>query len=194
MRKLVLALAGVCLVAFTAAGARAGDKEDDGENGLRRLKGTYTFRLTPATSFAPVYDGSSGKPDSGVASAPRQDILRIGVFTSDGAGNLSGHAIATTDDGLVTLIIDFAFSGTYTVNADGTGIAQLVPGTINSCKDGNGGVSGEDCAAFEGVEMFAFVLNSHGDDKTVDLIQIDNAGGGAKIFLTGQAKKRSSSH
>ena len=47
-----------------------------------------------------------------------------------------------------------------------------------------------DCATFEGPESYAFVLNQHGEDKTLDLIQTDNDGGGAKIFLTGQAKRR----
>ncbi len=156
---------------------------------LPPLKGTFSFRLTPATSFAPFYDGTAGKPLSGVATAPRQDILRVGVFTADGAGGLTGHAIATTDDGGTTLIIDFTFSGTYTVNTDGTGTANVTPVALGSCVNGDG-VAVTGCLAFEGPERYAFVLSRHGDDKVMDLIQIDNAGGGAKVFLTGQASRR----
>src|SRR6188768_3613456 len=74
-----------------------------------RLKGTYTFRMTPAVSFAPWYDGTNGR-DSGVTTAPRQDILRVGTFTANGRGAISGHTIATTDDGATTVVIDFTWS------------------------------------------------------------------------------------
>jgi hypothetical protein len=151
------------------------------------LKGDYTFRLVPVTSFAPFYDGTNGK-DSGVVSAPRQDILRVGTFTAyDGA--ISGHSIATTDDGLTTVVIDYTFSGTYTMNPDGTGQVTIDTVTVadGSCTPAQ---APGDCATFEGSESYAFVLNQHGEDKTLDLIQTDNDGGGAKIFLTGQAKRR----
>lgn len=151
------------------------------------LKGDYTFRLVPATSFAPFYDGTNGK-DSGVVAAPRQDILRVGTFTADGSA-LSGHAIATTDDGLTTVVVDYTFSGTYTTNADGTGQITIAAVTVGdeSCTPAQApGV----CASFEGPESYAFVLNQHGEEKSLDLIQTDNEGGGAKIFLTGEAKRR----
>lgn len=200
MKKLVLALTGVLLVAFATAPAHAKKSDhssssgsgESSSSGPKRLFGTYTFHLKPATSFAPVYDGTAGKPDSGVASAPRQDILRVGVFTADGAGHLTGHTIATTDDGLTTWIIDFTWAGTYTVSADGTGTISMNPTdseVINSCVDGDGAaVVG--CEAAEGAETYAFVLNRHGEQKGLSLIQTDNAGGGAKIFLTGEARKR----
>jgi hypothetical protein len=154
----------------------------------RSVRGSYSFRLTPVTSFAPWYDGTNGK-DSGVVTAPRQDILRVGTFSADGNGGVSGHTIATTDDGLTTVIIDFTFSGTYTVNDDGTG--QLTIDTVNvtdaSCTPAQ---APGDCATFEGPETYAFVINSHGAEKLVSLIQTDNDGGGAKIFLTGEARRR----
>ena len=129
-----------------------------------------------------------------MATAPRQDILRVGVFTADGAGNLKGRTIATTDDGLVTLKIDFDWTGTYTLNDMGLGeivIDAPLAADINSCVNGdNPPVPQAGCEAFEGLERFAFVLNPHGDDKLVSLIQTDNDGGGAKIFLTGDAKRR----
>jgi len=186
-RRLVLALLGVGVVMLWALEAFAVD--DNGANG--RLKGTFSFHLRPATSFAPFYDGTAGKPNSGVATAPRQDILRVGVFTANGAGDLTGHAIATTDDGSTTLIIDFTFSGTFTVNADGTGTASVSPVTINSCVTGDGtSLPVTTCSGLEGSETYAFVLNGLGDDKAVSFIQTDNAGGGAKIFLTGEARRR----
>jgi len=183
-------LAGLLLLAL-AVGAQAKQGGNGNSNGLltnKSLRGRFSFRLVPATSFAPFYDGTAGKPDSGVATAPRQDILRVGVFTADGAGNLTGRMIATTDDGLTTVIIDFTFSGTYTVNSDGTGNLAISPTVADSsCTPAQpAGV----CATFEGDETYAFVLNNHGEDKLVSLIQTDNVGGGAKIFLTGEAKRQ----
>ena len=152
------------------------------------LKGDYSFRLVPATSFAPFYDGTNGK-DSGVVTAPRQDILRVGTFTADSNGGVSGHVISTTDDGLTTVVIDYTFTGTYTLNPDGTGTLAISAITLDddSCTPAQ---AAGDCATFEGPESYAFVLNQHGEDKSLDLIQTDNEGGGAKIFLTGQAKRR----
>jgi len=42
------------------------------------------------------------------------------------------------------------------------------------------------CATFVSAEDYAFVLN-RGDGQSVELIEADQAGGGAKIFLTGRA-------
>ena len=156
------------------------------QNSADRLKGTYTFRMTPAVSFAPWYDGTNGR-DSGVTTAPRQDILRVGTFTGN-RGSVTGHTIATTDDGQTTVVIDFTWSGTYTVNADGTG--KLVITSVNvtdaSCTPGQAPGA---CATFEGPESYAFVINNHGSEKAVNLIETDNVGGGAKIFLTGVASR-----
>jgi hypothetical protein len=148
--------------------------------------GVYTFRLTPVVSFAPFYDGTGGR-DSGVLTAPRQDILRVGTFTLDGKGKVSGHTIATTDDGATTVVIDFMFTGTYTLNSDGTGMLNISPVDI---KDTSCTPATSDCATFEGPETYAFVINRHGDQKVLSLIQTDNEGGGAKIFLTGEALRR----
>src|SRR5262245_25761330 len=104
-RTWVACAALLVLSASAALGAGGDDQGQDNNNqgqndnnqgqgkGNKNLKGTYTFRLVPATSFAPFVAGS------GVESAPRQDILRVGVFTADGNGNLTGRTIATTDDG-----------------------------------------------------------------------------------------------
>lgn len=192
-RRLLLTtwVVSAALLALSASGAvgknnGSGNGNDNNNSQKNRLNGAYTFRLVPATSFAPFV------PGSGADTAPRQDILRVGVFTADGAGNLTGRTIATTDDGLVTLKIDFNWTATYIL--DSLGLGEIVinapgAGDINACVNGdNTPVAG--CEAFEGQERFAFVLNPHGDDKEVGLIQTDNAGGGAKIFLTGDAKRR----
>ena len=180
-------IVGLLLLGAPLAAAQVADKK--GPNVPKpSIRGSYSFRLTPVTSFAPWYDGTNGK-DSGVISAPRQDILRVGTFTADGMGGVSGHTIATTDDGLTTVIIDFTFSGTYTVNDDGTG--SLTIDTVNvtdgSCTPAQ---SPGACAGFEGPETYAFVINRHAAEKWISLIETDNQGGGAKIFLTGEARRR----
>ena len=155
------------------------------------IKGTYAFRMSGATSFAPFYDGSAGKTNSGVATAPRQDVLRVGVFKTDGKGGLTGRTIATTDDGLSTVVIDFNWTGTYAVstNGDGTGTMTINAPTaanINSCMSGDGApLSG--CEAYEGTETYAFVVSGSKQEHTLNLIETDNAGGGAKIFMHGTA-------
>jgi hypothetical protein len=140
------------------------------------LSDTFAFRFVPAESFAPFLNPSTcpNAPNAGVCSAPRQDILRVGIITFDGNGNVTGHALATTDDGQTTVVKDFNFNGTYTINPDGTGTLSIAPTT--SIPD-------------EGPETYSFVLNKGGANRpsTVDLAETDNAGGGAKIFLTGTA-------
>src|SRR6202521_5620732 len=101
------------------------------------LKGVFAFQLHGLTSFAPFFDGSSGKTNSGIASAPRQDIMRVGVFTSDGKSNLVGRTIATTDDGISTVVIDYNWTGIYSITNNGLGTITIHAPTnsdINSCK------------------------------------------------------------
>ena len=140
------------------------------------VSGTFTFRLVPAESFAPFFNPATcpSAPDSGICGAPRQDILRVGVLTFDGSGGVTGHTVATTDDGQTTVIKDFNVSGTYTVNADGTGTLSISPTSP---------------IADEGAETYSFVLNKGNSNRpsTIDLTETDNDGGGAKIFLTGAA-------
>src|SRR6266513_2343009 len=140
------------------------------------LSGTFMFRLVPAESFAPFLNPATcpNAADAGVCTAPRQDILRVGVITFDGSGGVTGHTLSTTDDGQSTVVKDFNFSGTYTVNPDGTGTLSIAP-TV--------------ATADEGPETYSFVLNKGNvnQSSTVDLAETDNTGGGAKIFLTGKA-------
>jgi len=186
MKQGSLSLLAVVVLLAPPAGAEPA--RHGGPPGLRQLSGEYSFHLTPAVSFAPFYDGAGGR-DSGVLSAPRQDILRVGTFIADGAGGVSGHTIATTDDGATTVVIDFTFTGTYTVNPDGTGTLDIEPVDVTDASCTPAQAAGE-CATFEGPETFAFVVNRHGAEKLVSLIQTDNIGGGAKIFLTGEARRR----
>jgi hypothetical protein len=184
----MLSLALLLPFAATTVGAQGAESAAKPVRPKHLIRGDYSFRLTPATSFAPWYDGTNGK-DSGVIAAPRQDVLRVGVLSVDAKGGVSGHTIATTDDGLTTVVIDFTFSGTYTLNDDGTGTLSI--GTVNvtdaSCAPAQAASA---CATFEGPETYAFVVNNHGEEKSLDLIETDNEGGGAKIFLTGEAKRR----
>jgi hypothetical protein len=147
---------------LTTLGAGAAPKFKYSE---RSLLGAYAVRLTPVTSFAP-FDANSG-----IATAPRQDILRVGVLSFDGRGGVSGRFVATTDTNLgATETRDYKFTGTYTIDSDGFGEMTITPaaGTLD-----------------EGTEVYSLKINAR--VKTLLLIQKDNDGGGAKIFLTGEA-------
>ena len=187
-KKGLLAVAVALFLSPLAVDAQARRPEPPPGPKPKQLKGDYSFRLTPVTSFAPWYDGTNGK-DSGVVTAPRQDILRVGTFSAKNNGTVTGHTIATTDDGLTTVVIDFTWSGDVTVNDDGTGTLDIttVDVTDTSCMPAQAPGM---CATFEGPESYAFVINNHGEEKLVSLIQTDNVGGGAKVFLTGEARRQ----
>ena len=141
-------------------------------NPLKDLKGVYSFRLVPATSFSPL-----NPTGSGLDTAPRQDILRVGTLVFDGAGNVKGRIVATTDDSTGnTVVKNFRITGTYTAGTDGFGTLSITPVTPAA--------AGEDITD-EGAETYAFRLNDRA--RLLHLIQTDNEGGGAKIFLTGDA-------
>ncbi len=145
------------------------------------LSGKYAFRLTGEKSFA----AESGT--SGLDTAPRQDILRVGAFTSGGGGAVTGHTLATTDDNNgYTVLIDFTWKGSYTVNSDGTGTLTVSSVSLTSCRDESGPITCD--SNWEGAETYSIVLSA--GNTTIDMVQTDNSGGGAKIFLTGQAKKQ----
>lgn len=180
-RFAILAFAAVLAPRIDAAPAKP-----TGPKGSK-LMGQYSFRLTPVVSFAPFYSG--GSRDSGVLTAPRQDILRIGTFSVDKNGDVTGHTIATTDDGATTVVIDFTFTGTAALSDDGTGSLTIDAVTVDDTSCTPAQPAG-DCATFEGPETYAFVVNNHGAEKLVSLIQTDNEGGGAKIFLTGEARRQ----
>ena len=178
--------------------------DNDGSN-APSIKGNYAFRMTPAKSFAADAPADPGA----IASSPRQDILRVGTFSADGAGNLSGHTLATTDtiQGHTWLVI-FDWTGKYVVNSDGTGFFSVDTIKSMSCTDMTVAHSGTTphpvtaggapilgnvtatCTAananVEGHEDYAFVFATPGGKK-IEFIETDNDGGGAKIFMTGTA-------
>ena len=162
-----------------AALAASPKKSDDGGLTNKSVSGTYSFRLVPATGFAATAPLDPG----GVAGAPRQDILRVGVFTADGAGNLTGHTLATTDTNAgATMLIDFTWTGTYSVNPDGTGTLRIndPPLLGQICTDTTAAIPSPGACATdeEGAETYSIVVNNHASDKTIDLAQIDNVGRG----------------
>ncbi len=163
---------------------------------VNSFKGTFAFQMHGITSFAPFFDGSSGKTNSGIASAPRQDIMRVGVFTSDGKSNLVGRTIATTDDGITTIVIDYSWTGLFTIVTNGLGTITIKAPTssdIHSCKTGDG-TPQSGCETFEGPETYAFVITGNSRTKALILTETDNPGGGAKIFMTGAAWTQDTTH
>ena len=173
--------------------------------GAPSINGVYAFRMTPAKSFTADAPADPG----GIAGAPRQDVLRVGVFTADGAGNLSGHTLATADtDQGNTWLVTFDWAGKYIVNSNGTGYFSVDTITNMVCTDmtvdhtgstphpaaaGGTPLAGNvacptGTAAVEGHEDYAFVFSTAGG-KQLQFIETDNAGGGAKIFMTGTANR-----
>ena len=166
-----------------------------------KIKGRYAFRMTPVKSFTTDAPGDPG----GLASATRQDILRVGVFTAEGDGNLKGHTIATTDTNTgVTWMITFDWTGKFAMNADGIGFFSVNTISNMVCTDmtvnhtgatphpvttGGTPLAGNVACPTdaEGHEDYAFVFTTRGG-KRLEFIQTDNAGGGAKVFLTGVAE------
>jgi hypothetical protein len=162
--------------------------------------------MTPAKSFSADAPADPG----GIAGVPRQDVLRVGVFTADGGGNLTGHTLATTDtiQGQ-TWLVSFDWTGKYVVNPNGTGFFSVDAITNIGCTDmtvshsgptphpvatgGTPTTNNVSCptgdAAIEGHEDYAFVFSIPGGKK-FEFIQTDNAGGGAKIFMTGTATRQ----
>lgn len=155
--------------------------------GAQDLKRTWSFVLGPATSFAEVPPQICPLTDPGnVALAPRQNVMRVGELTFDGASGVTGHAITTTDDNSGnTIVINYNWSGTYTVFADGTGFLIMVP--ENPFPDTNctpaqpPGV----CATLEATEIYAMVIAQ--SRSKIFLNETDNFLNQAKIFMTGEA-------
>src|SRR5262245_12500800 len=118
MKKSPTLLAVLSVFALLSSSAFAKDFKYSEKN----LKGAYTFRLVPATSFSPF------SATSGLDTAPRQDFLRVGVFVADGKGNVKGRMVATTDDNAGTTVIkNFRFTGTYDIGVDGFGTLSIQP-------------------------------------------------------------------
>ena len=166
------------------------------------LKGRFTTHLEPATSFAGTVLGDA----AGVTAAPRQHVMRVGYIDWDGIGGASGRFIATTDTNAgQTMTIDYLWTGSYTVNPDGTGTLNITlikvppdPAPAPVCTPDpppEGGVCTDYIApsplspvpAYVPPETFALTISKR--YNTVSLVQ-QNSVGGAKIFLQGQAVRQ----
>jgi hypothetical protein len=189
---------------------------------------TFAFRMEPVKSFSSDNSNQTTTVGgSGLADAPRQDILRVGVLTAKADvdsctvtgsvttctpsthGTLTGRTIATTDTNTgATKVIVFNWTGEFKVNMDGTGVFTVNAPTALSCFDSTAAVlfatpigaapgpppppaitTPANCPLTdEGAETYAFVIVV--SREKIEFIQTDNSGGGAKIFLTGGARKQ----
>ncbi len=159
----------------------------EASNPCEKLKGNFAFRLVSVKSF------SAESGTSGLAGAPHQDILRVGVLTIQGNCTLTATVRATVDDNNgLTRLVHFTWTGTASTPVGGLGELRVHPGTP-SCFDStaftfSGGKPAVTCPTdVEGDEEYEYVIVK---ERGLELIQSDNAGGGgAKIFMTGRAQR-----
>ncbi len=193
IRLVVIALSVAALadVAIAPVPAIAGAPASSTCSALPRqcFKGEFTFRLAPAKSFTASL-ASAGDPGN-VGSAPLQkmSLVRTGVLQADGLGGVTGHTQTTVDDQYGnTLLVDYLWTGTYTLNGDLAGILSITPVPANYwlCTDMNVPTT---CSGTEvGPESYAISLSLTYD--ILNMVETDNIGGGGKIFMTGQALKQ----
>jgi len=135
-------LAVIALILCALAGCDSSSGSASAKTGftLASIRGTYGFSFSVAIPRATTVDFIGG----------------TGVYNADGAGHLSGTESynSTTDGG--HSCVDVTISGTYTVNADGTGTDTL---TLSS--------SDPDCTG-----SFDQALVIVQDDKTVKATNI----------------------
>lgn len=145
------------------------------------LTRTWPLRLGPATSFAAIAPGDP----AGVATAPRQTVLKVGYVTWTGLTLASGRMIATTEDNTgATVIVDYTWQGTYTMNSDGTGFLNVTPIVMDPTSCTPAQASGV-CPTLVGPETYAFTISkSH---QQLFLMQVSSTVG-PKIFLYGDAQ------
>jgi hypothetical protein len=149
------------------------------------LRGRYVYHLDPATSFGGT---ALGNP-AGVTAALRQNVMRVGYMDFDALGNvLNARAFAVTDNNLgQTIVIDFTWTGTYTVNPDGTGTLNVTTATVPAGDAGCTPVQPPGvCATLVAPgETYSLVVGKR--YSTVSLAETDNPVPAAKIFLNGEA-------
>src|SRR5438132_11487870 len=189
MLRALLAFGVVLIVTLSLANVpqAAADSAKGAPPKCDSITGAYAFRLVSLKSFS-----AESPAMSGLATAPYQDILRVGVLAIDGSCTLTATVRATVDDNSgATRLVIFTWTG-MAFPAGDLGELRVHPGTP-ACFDStmftfSGGKPPTGCpAAVEGDEAYEYVIvHGHG----LDLIQSDNLGGGAKIFMTGRAEKR----
>jgi hypothetical protein len=216
--RLILISGGLAAIALifmmrARADAPSSFKADD-------IKGTYAFQMVPVKSFSSDNPVSSGLAAGPYQDILRVGVLTATPDSATSAhGTLSGKTIATIDNNSgSTRVVVFKWTGNYGVNTDGTGVftvEALAPTTTVSCFDSADNSvappaivppypppplagmapSGQTCdfggaASVEGKESYAFVISKR--HQNFQFAETDNGpgGGGAKIFLTGQATKQ----
>ena len=129
---------------------------------------------------------SAGDPGN-VALAPleKMSVVRTGALYADGLGNVTGHTQTTINDqrGNTTLV-DYPWTGTYTLNGDLAGTLSITPAPASYWLCTPPGCSGIEV----GPESYAISVSLTYD--SLNMIETDNIGGGGRIFMTGQALKR----
>ena len=110
IRSRGLVLLAVCGVLMSGSPARAQSGED-GDCSVRTLRGAYGFSI-----------------DGQILAGPRMGLLRgVAMTRFDGRGNLS-QVDFTTINGVPTGNDWRPATGSYRVNADCTGTAEIIPG------------------------------------------------------------------
>ncbi|MFZ0888023.1 MAG: hypothetical protein WA005_06195 [Candidatus Binataceae bacterium] len=161
------------------------------------LVGNFAFRLAPAKSFTASM-ASAGDPGN-VSFAPlqNQSLVRSGTFTANGLGGLTGETQTTASDQYGnTVLVDYHWVGSYTLNGDLAGTLSIVPaspGTWTCTDETNPSATPGPCVGNEvGQESYAVSLSFYYD--LLNMVETDNNAGffgpGGRIFMTGQATKR----
>jgi hypothetical protein len=129
MKRLFLGLAIVSALwtaACSSGGGGTTPPPNPGGFGLDSLNGQYAFVTNGQSFTGSVYS-----------------LARVGTFTADGAGHITGGIEDVNADGLVTNAVDIT-GGTYNINTDGRGFITLQLGqnsiefgiTLTSTNDG----------------------------------------------------------
>ena len=91
---------------------------------LSSLNGHYADSFSGLNPVSPGLPQGVLRPVSGFAA-----IYEVGLYTFDGAGAFTAHAVFNVGNGII-LNADWSlnplFTGTYSVNADGTGTMNLM--------------------------------------------------------------------
>ncbi len=195
IRLIVMALSVAALVdvAITPVPAAAGAPASSPCSALpwQCLKGNFAFRLAPAKSFSASMASAGDPGNVGGALPQNMSLVRTGALNADGLGHVTGHTQTTVNDQYGnTLLVDYLWTGTYTLNADLAGTLNITPVAANNwlCTDMSGPTATTCWGNEVGPESYAISLSL--SYEILNMVETDNIGGGGKIFMTGQALKR----